>query len=212
MDSGAPAIGTMTLGVVTDNSDPESRGRVKVRLSSLDLEIWAAVATNSAGSNYGVQLLPRNDEIVVVAFAAPDLPIVLGTLWTGAAQPHSDHAPVEDRYALITPAGTKIICDDQSQPKVTITTPAGNVISVSDESGGQVKLDVQGTTITVTSSKVSVQSSGPTEIQASTMKISASTLTVDASLSKFSGMVKCDVLQTNSVISSSYTPGAGNIW
>ena len=42
--------------------------------------------------------------------------------------------------------------------------------------------------------------------------VSAGMVKVDAAMSKFSGIVKCDVLQTNSVISSSYTPGAGNIW
>jgi len=37
-------------------------------------------------------------------------------------------------------------------------------------------------------------------------------VTVDAALAKFSGIVKCEVLQATSVISTSYTPGAGNIW
>ena len=35
---------------------------------------------------------------------------------------------------------------------------------------------------------------------------------VDAGMSKFSGVVQCDTLISNSVISASYTPGAGNIW
>jgi hypothetical protein len=37
-------------------------------------------------------------------------------------------------------------------------------------------------------------------------------MTVDAGMSKFSGVVKSDVVITNSVVSTSYTPGAGNIW
>jgi hypothetical protein len=35
---------------------------------------------------------------------------------------------------------------------------------------------------------------------------------VDAAIADFSGIVKCAVLQTNAVISTSYTPGAGNVW
>jgi hypothetical protein len=35
---------------------------------------------------------------------------------------------------------------------------------------------------------------------------------VDAGMSKFSGVVKADTVICNSIISSSYTPGAGNIW
>ena len=37
-------------------------------------------------------------------------------------------------------------------------------------------------------------------------------VTVNAGLSKFSGVVQADTVISNSVISSSYTPGAGNIW
>ncbi len=37
-------------------------------------------------------------------------------------------------------------------------------------------------------------------------------VTVDAAISQFSGVVHCDTLITNSVVSPSYTPGAGNIW
>jgi hypothetical protein len=49
-------------------------------------------------------------------------------------------------------------------------------------------------------------------VNASTATISAGMLTVDAGMSKFSGVIKCDTLITNSVVSTSYTPGAGNIW
>jgi hypothetical protein len=31
-------------------------------------------------------------------------------------------------------------------------------------------------------------------------------------MSKFSGVVQCDTLIASSVVGSSYTPGAGNIW
>jgi hypothetical protein len=35
---------------------------------------------------------------------------------------------------------------------------------------------------------------------------------VSANMSKFSGVVQADTIITNSVVSASYTPGAGNIW
>jgi hypothetical protein len=34
---------------------------------------------------------------------------------------------------------------------------------------------------------------------------------VDAGMARFSGVVQCDTLIANSVVSSSYTPGAGNL-
>ncbi len=49
-------------------------------------------------------------------------------------------------------------------------------------------------------------------MNASTAEISAGMLTVNAGMSKFSGVVQADTVITNSVVSSSYTPGAGNIW
>jgi uncharacterized protein involved in type VI secretion and phage assembly len=202
----------LCLGTVTDTADPESRGRVRVRLASLAVELWASVSTLSAGAGYGVQLLPKRDALVVIAFVSPELPIVLGALWTGAAQPETEQAPVEDRFSVVTPAGTRITCDDAGQPTVTIETPAGNVFTLSDQRGGEAKVDVQGTSITVTSSKVTVQSSGNTEVNAAEVKVSAAQVSVDAGLSKFTGVVKCDVLQATTVVASTYTQGAGNLW
>ena len=37
-------------------------------------------------------------------------------------------------------------------------------------------------------------------------------VTVDAGMSKFSSVVQADTVISNSVVSASYTPGAGNIW
>jgi len=64
----------------------------------------------------------------------------------------------------------------------------------------------------VDDSGVKIQTSGKLEATASSVRVSASTVNVDAAMSTFSGVVRCDVLQASSVISSSYTPGAGNIW
>jgi hypothetical protein len=49
-------------------------------------------------------------------------------------------------------------------------------------------------------------------INASTVEVSAGMVTVNAGMSKFSGVVQADTVITNAVVSSSYTPGAGNIW
>ncbi len=49
-------------------------------------------------------------------------------------------------------------------------------------------------------------------VRASTVEVNASMVTVNAAMSKFSGVVQCDTLISNSVISATYSPGAGNIW
>ena len=45
-----------------------------------------------------------------------------------------------------------------------------------------------------------------------TVEVTASMVKVSAGMSQFSGVVQCDTLITNSVVSASYTPGAGNVW
>jgi hypothetical protein len=54
---------------------------------------------------------------------------------------------------------------------------------------------------------------GQVQIQAnSTLEVTAAAVNVHAASAKFDGLVQCSSLITNSVVSSSYTPGAGNVW
>lgn len=205
------ALRELHLAEVLRNDDPERRGRVEVRLHASGLQTWAAVVVPSAGGSYGVSLLPRTGEIVVLGFVAPDLPLVLGALWTGAAQPPDDARPVQDRYLIRTPAGLQLLLDD-AEPKVDIQLPSGSHVTVTDSGGGKATVEVGGEKLEMSPGSIKCTTSGTFEVQASQVKISAGMVTVDAGMSKFSGVVKCDTLITQSVISSSYTPGAGNIW
>ena len=42
--------------------------------------------------------------------------------------------------------------------------------------------------------------------------ITAGMVKVDTAFAEFTGMLKCQTLLTTTVISSVYTPGAGNVW
>src|SRR5690606_767588 len=55
---------TLHLAQVLENSDPDGRGRIRVRLLATGMEVWASTVVPSAGRNYGVTCLPRIDEIV----------------------------------------------------------------------------------------------------------------------------------------------------
>jgi hypothetical protein len=61
-------------------------------------------------------------------------------------------------------------------------------------------------------SGITIQAAAKVKVQAATVEVSAGTVTVDTAMATFSGVVKCEVLISTSVISTSYTPGAGNIW
>jgi hypothetical protein len=59
---------------------------------------------------------------------------------------------------------------------------------------------------------VELRTNGITVNAVSRVILNAGVVSVNATISKFSGVVQCDTLISNSVVSQSYTPGAGNIW
>jgi len=82
----------IVIGVVTDNSDPEGWGRVKVKYPWQEDNIvshWARMATPMAGNGRGIEFLPEVNDEVVVAFEHGDMhrPFVLGALWNGVDAP-----------------------------------------------------------------------------------------------------------------------------
>lgn len=209
------ALGTLTslqLGQVVDNVDPEGRGRVKVRLHGAEMELWASVATLSAGKGYGAALLPRNDEIVVLAFVTPDLALVLGSIWSGQGSAPEEADPHEDHYLLRTPSGSVLEFDDSDGPRIEIRTPHGYRLTITDGNGGEIELSRGGQSVKMTASEISVRSSGEVKVDAASVTVTAGSVTVNAGMSKFSGVVQADTVITNAVVSSTYTPGAGNIW
>ncbi len=202
---------TMHLGLVIDNDDPEARGRVKVRLQSSSMELWASVVAPSAGNGYGASFIPRLDEIVVVAFIDHDSAVVLGSVWAGSESRPEDADPQEEHYVIRTPAESVLEFDD-NDPKIELRTRSGYSITITEGSGGEVKIERGGQSVTMTTAEITVESAGPVNINATNVNVSASMVQVDAAMSRFSGVVQCDTIIATSVVGTSYTPGAGNIW
>jgi phage gp45-like len=88
----------------------------------------------------------------------------------------------------------------------------GGLEIVLDDKAGQVTISGQGSTIRIDSTGVTIDAAARVQVNASQVKVSAAMIEVDAGMSKFSGVVQCDTLIATSVVASSYTPGAGNIW
>lgn len=217
MDALSPhALGLMHslhLGEVVENADQDGRGRVKVLLQSLDLEVWASVVTPSAGQGYGVTALPRKHEIVVLAFVTPELPLVLGSIWSGHGSTPQEADAIEDHYVVRSPAGTVMVFDDAEGPSIQINTPQGYKVKITDGSGGEIEITRGSQNIKLTASAINISSSGQVNVDsAAGVNVSAPMVKVDAAMAKFSGVVQADTVITNSIISASYTPGAGNIW
>ncbi len=117
----------LTIGIVTNNKDPDGLGRVRVRfpaLSDQEESWWARVVTPGGGSNAGLMLMPQIDDEVLVGFEHGDLrrPFVLGGLWGAKAKPPTaaetflaQNKVVE--WGLKTAAGTTMAFRGGDQPK-----------------------------------------------------------------------------------------------
>ncbi len=209
--------------LVSDIKDPDGQGRVKVKLPwSPDIdgsayEAWARLATMMAGSNRGSWFVPDANDEVLVGFEGgdPRRPYVLGALWNGSdAPPESmDGAGNNFKKVLRSRNGVKVTLDDtDGRETLVVETPGGQRMTLKDGPGSVEVVDSNGNSIKLEASGITVTAAAKVTVTAGTAEISAGMLTVNAGMSKFSGVVQADTVITNSVISASYTPGAGNIW
>jgi hypothetical protein len=89
---------------------------------------------------------------------------------------------------------------------------ASQKIVLQDGPGEVTIEDSNGNSIKLTTSNIKIAASAGVDVTAGMVKVSAGMVEVDAGMAKFSGVVECDTLIANSVVASSYTPGAGNVW
>ncbi len=212
--------------LVTDVVDPDNQGRVEVEFpwtseeDSSQAHAWARLATFMAGGERGSWFIPEVDDEVLVTFVAgdPRWPVVIGSLWNGVDEtPEAmDTAGDNNIRSITSRSGHKLTFDDTSgAEKVEVVTQGGHILNLDDGSGGEITLRHSG------GSEIKIDASGTISITAlnqvkvdapAGMNVTTSMLTVDAPLSKFSGVVKAETVITNAVVSSTYTPGAGNVW
>ena len=209
------------LGIVTSVKDPDSKGRVQVKLPAIDpsgdAPIWARVAVPFAGDNFGAFLIPDVGSEVLVVFVAGDTdwPVVVGNFWNGATgMPDSLPSDKVDRWTFTGKNGTRIaiVEEGNGQEKVEISTPAGATATLTDESGGEIKLEVGTNSITMGTSGISVQTGSEFKVQASTISLKAGTVDVQTGSASFSMAVECKTFTAVSVTSGTYSLGAGNTW
>jgi len=209
--------------LVSDVKDPDGQGRVKLTLpwspdtGSSRYEAWARLATMMGGNNRGSWFIPDVNDEVLVMFEGGDArrPYVVGGLWNGTDQPPQsmDGSGNNDVKVLRSRNGVKVTLDDQNgQEKFICETPGGQKITLKDGPGVVEIVDSNGNSMKLESSGVTITASAKVTVNASQVAVSAGMVTVDAGMSKFSGVVQADTVICNSIVSASYTPGAGNIW
>ena len=209
--------------LVKDIKDPDGLGRVKVALpwspdpDGSSYETWARLATLMGGNNRGSWFVPDvNDEVLLVFEGGnPRRPYVVGGLWNGQDAPPQSMDGAGNNYLKVLRSrnGVKITLDDtDGKETLIVETPGGQKMTLQDGPGTVEVVDSNGNSVRMETSGITVNASAKVIINASMVEVSASMVTVNAGMSKFSGVVQADTVITNCIVSTTYTPGAGNIW
>ncbi len=209
--------------VVTDLADPEGQGRVRIRLpwapdaGAEGFEAWARMAAFMGGADRGAWFLPDVDDEVLIAFEAgdPRRPYVLGGLWNGRDAPPETMDGNSDNHLKVLRSrnGVTVTLDDtDGSERFRVETPGGHSLEMADSGSTVTVTDSTGNSVTMAPDGISISASGTVSVEAAQVEVSAGSVTVNAGISQFNGVVRCDTMIATSVVGTTYTPGAGNIW
>jgi uncharacterized protein involved in type VI secretion and phage assembly len=146
-------INGVVIGLVTDLSDPEGLGRIRVSFPWLGDNVqsnWARIAAPMAGGERGVFFQPEIGDEALVAFEQGEVrsPYILGFLWNGDDKPPRDNSKIR---IIKTVSGHFVEFDDE----------AGK-ITINDKSSHTIVMDDNGIKLTVGSNTIEMMSSGIT--------------------------------------------------
>lgn len=121
--------GSLVIGIVTNNADPEKLGRVRVTFPTLSVDdesTWARVVSPGGGNKRGMQWLPEVDDEVLVGFELEDKtrPVVLGGLWNRQdppPQPDVCAGGVVQARVLASRGDSRLVMTDDPTPSVHLS-------------------------------------------------------------------------------------------
>jgi phage protein D len=171
--------GSLVIGIVTNNADPEKLGRVKVTfptLSEEDESTWARVVTPGGGPKRGMQWLPEVDDEVLVGFELDDKtrPVVFGGLWNRQDPPPEPdpcaNGVVQSR-ALVSRGDSRLTMTDDPTPSVHLSL-GGDTCHIHLEKTesrvtGEQKLVISATQIEIKATQKLALSAAQIEVTAS---------------------------------------------
>ena len=213
-DGDAPRYFGVYPAIVTAIVDSENLGRIEIKFPWLgtegdDVRAMATLCTPYADDNQGFEMLPAVDSQVVVAFEAGNLrrPYIIGACWNGSEKLPQAPEQANNKRVIRTRSGSLLEFDDtDGASKVTVSMQSGHKL-VLDDSAQEVKLAHANGCI------IKMNAAGQISLTANaTVEVTASAVNVHSGTTIFDGLIQCQTLITNSVVSASYTPGAGNVW
>jgi phage protein D len=161
----------LVCGIVTNNNDPKTRGRVKVALPWLSPAYesdWARVAQFGAGQKSGALFTPEvGDEVLIgFEFGDPRRPYVLGGLLNanskydlgGAAVKSSGMSASVVKRGFVSGAGNRLVFTDELPPPLSPGPPIKSAFALQtgdgamgvavDQTAGSLKITCAPTTAT----------------------------------------------------------------
>jgi uncharacterized protein involved in type VI secretion and phage assembly len=173
----------VVVGVVTNNRDPDSMHRVKVRFPWLDLDHeshWARVVATMAGNDRGAYFLPEVDDEVLVAFEHGSLehPYVIGSLWNGKDKPHENNSDGKNDNRTIKSRSGHVVrlCDSSGSERIEVIDKTGSNKIVIASSDNKITIEAQGDIeITSQTGKVKISAIGVEITSTTDVKIQAQT-------------------------------------
>jgi|GEM_PF-947131 len=179
------------MAIVTDNNDPEMRGRVKVKFpmksaSGGDLvSPWLRTTSGYAGSNRGIYFVPEVDDEVLVGFEMGDsnMPVVLGSLWNGADKPPQSainpggddgELSKNDNKVLYTRAGHQIILSDKDGAgKIKIIDRTGKNTMIIDSKENTISITADKDYNLTVKGNITMKADGDFKLEAQNVSIDA---------------------------------------
>lgn len=143
-------------GIVTDNKDPQKRGRLKLRIPSVlsdqDSD-WALPCLPYGGANQqGMFMVPEVEAQVWVEFEEGDIhrPIWVGTFWQQESDVPEDAAREEPTTRLLQTKSGHILQfdDEEGEEQFRLHHPADAEMLI-DKNGTISLTDAQGATVTL---------------------------------------------------------------
>jgi uncharacterized protein involved in type VI secretion and phage assembly len=188
-------------GIVTNNLDVMSEGRVQVRIPSMpQMEPWARVVGVGAGDSRGFAWIPQIDDEVLVAFAQNDLSgaYVLGGLWSTLSRPPlalpTDALTKRTiKTGVAAGVGHEVEFDDALQ-SIKITSSTQQKITIDPL---QIKIETTGGTLSIAmdtaTQTVSIQSALKIELKATQISLEGATVEIKGSVVNIQSAGPCSV-------------------
>ena len=216
-------IDGVVVGIVKGLDDPEKLGRIELHfpwMSDQNKSYWARVATLMAGPGRGSWFQPEPEDEVLVAFEHGNTqhPYVVGFLWNKQDKPPRDGIDGKVRRVK-TVSGHVLDFDDRDgKHAVKLTTAAGHKVHLDDQ-GSRITIELTGgaggppRSVELAPGGITLSSPlGTITLDCLQLNLNpAAMMSVKTPFAQFSGVVMTQTIVASNVVSTTYSPGIGNL-